>query len=217
MEAAVLVVRVLVGRIAARCGRAQGRSPHGAGGKHCGLSAAYRRQSSGRSPWRCRTSSCLLGAYLVAGLFTRTVAAFAGVAVRLLCRGDRLGSRAPHSRQLRMLRPQRRRGCRLAARCLRSDACGARAVSSHSAHRARLRSIESCAAHDANAGSSSERSSSFALIVVGAVLFYFLGPGHRRVQSASVSPIVGKAQVGQPAPKFEVATTARSLRSQQDR
>lgn len=46
-----------------------------------------------------------------------------------------------------------------------------------------------------------------ALIVAVAVAFYFLGPGHRRVQSASVSPIVGKAQVGQPAPNFVVATT----------
>ena len=45
------------------------------------------------------------------------------------------------------------------------------------------------------------------LIVIGAVLFYFLGPEHRRVQSASVSPVVGKAQLGQPAPNFEVATT----------
>jgi thiol-disulfide isomerase/thioredoxin len=47
-----------------------------------------------------------------------------------------------------------------------------------------------------------------ALIVIGAVLYYFLGPEHRRVQNASVSPIVGKAQVGQSAPTFEVATTA---------
>jgi thiol-disulfide isomerase/thioredoxin len=47
-----------------------------------------------------------------------------------------------------------------------------------------------------------------AAIVVGAVLFYFLGPEHRRVQTASQSPIVGKAQVGQPAPNFVVATTA---------
>lgn len=46
-----------------------------------------------------------------------------------------------------------------------------------------------------------------ALIVIGAVLFYFFGPERRRVQSASVSPIVGKAQLGQPAPNFEVATT----------
>lgn len=48
----------------------------------------------------------------------------------------------------------------------------------------------------------------FAVVVVGAVLYYFLGPGHQRVQSASQSPIVGKAQVGQPAPNFVVATTA---------
>jgi thiol-disulfide isomerase/thioredoxin len=47
-----------------------------------------------------------------------------------------------------------------------------------------------------------------ALIVIGAVLYYFLGPERRGVQNASVSPIVGKAQVGQPAPTFEVATTA---------
>jgi thiol-disulfide isomerase/thioredoxin len=47
-----------------------------------------------------------------------------------------------------------------------------------------------------------------ALIALGAVLFYFFGPEHRRVQSASQSPIVGKAQIGKPAPDFEVATTA---------
>ena len=48
----------------------------------------------------------------------------------------------------------------------------------------------------------------FAIVVTGAVLYYFLGPGHRGVQTASQSPIVGKAAVGQPAPTFEVATTA---------
>jgi cytochrome c biogenesis protein CcmG, thiol:disulfide interchange protein DsbE len=47
-----------------------------------------------------------------------------------------------------------------------------------------------------------------ALIVAGAIAFYFVGPGHRHVQSASVSPIVGKAQLGAPAPNFEVSTTA---------
>jgi cytochrome c biogenesis protein CcmG, thiol:disulfide interchange protein DsbE len=45
------------------------------------------------------------------------------------------------------------------------------------------------------------------VIALAAVLVYFFGPGHRRVQSASQSPIVGKAQVGQPAPPFVVATT----------
>jgi thiol-disulfide isomerase/thioredoxin len=48
----------------------------------------------------------------------------------------------------------------------------------------------------------------FAVIAIGAVLYYFFGPEHRRVQNASQSPIVGKAQIGQPAPTFEVATTA---------
>jgi cytochrome c biogenesis protein CcmG, thiol:disulfide interchange protein DsbE len=47
-----------------------------------------------------------------------------------------------------------------------------------------------------------------ALIVIGAVVYYFVGPGHRSVQNASQSPVVGKAQVGQPAPLFEVSTTA---------
>jgi cytochrome c biogenesis protein CcmG, thiol:disulfide interchange protein DsbE len=47
-----------------------------------------------------------------------------------------------------------------------------------------------------------------ALIIIGAVLYYFFGPEHRRVQNASTSPIVGKAAVGQPAPNFEVSTTA---------
>lgn len=47
-----------------------------------------------------------------------------------------------------------------------------------------------------------------ALLIAGAILYYFFGPEHSRVQNASQSPIVGKAQVGQPAPEFEVATTA---------
>jgi thiol-disulfide isomerase/thioredoxin len=46
-----------------------------------------------------------------------------------------------------------------------------------------------------------------AAIVVAAVAFYYVGPGHRSVQTASQSPTVGKAQVGQPAPEFEVSTT----------
>ncbi len=46
------------------------------------------------------------------------------------------------------------------------------------------------------------------LILIGAVLYYYFGPGHRRVETASQSPIVGKAQVGKPAPDFEVSTTA---------
>jgi thiol-disulfide isomerase/thioredoxin len=46
------------------------------------------------------------------------------------------------------------------------------------------------------------------VIAVAAVLYYFVGPGHRSVQTASQSPIVGKAQVGQPAPPFQVSTTA---------
>jgi cytochrome c biogenesis protein CcmG, thiol:disulfide interchange protein DsbE len=47
----------------------------------------------------------------------------------------------------------------------------------------------------------------FAVVVIAAALYYFFGPEHRRVQTASQSPIVGKAQVGQPAPTFQVATT----------
>jgi thiol-disulfide isomerase/thioredoxin len=46
------------------------------------------------------------------------------------------------------------------------------------------------------------------LIAVAAIVYYYTGPGHRSVQTASQSPIVGKAQVGQPAPTFEVSTTA---------
>ena len=46
------------------------------------------------------------------------------------------------------------------------------------------------------------------LILVAAVLIYIFGPQRRQVQSASQAPIVGKAQIGQPAPNFEVATTA---------
>ena len=45
------------------------------------------------------------------------------------------------------------------------------------------------------------------LILIGAVAYYYLGPNRRGVENASQSPIVGKAQVGQPAPNFEVATT----------
>jgi cytochrome c biogenesis protein CcmG, thiol:disulfide interchange protein DsbE len=47
-----------------------------------------------------------------------------------------------------------------------------------------------------------------AIIVVGAIAYYHFGAERRRVQTASQSPIVGKAQVGQAAPAFEVATTA---------
>jgi thiol-disulfide isomerase/thioredoxin len=47
-----------------------------------------------------------------------------------------------------------------------------------------------------------------AVIAIGAVLVYFFGPGHRQVQTASQSPVLGKAQVGQPAPSFEVSSTA---------
>ena len=47
-----------------------------------------------------------------------------------------------------------------------------------------------------------------AIIVAGAVVYYLVGPEHRRVQNASSAPVVGKAQVGQPAPDFEVATTS---------
>ncbi|MGC9993401.1 MAG: TlpA disulfide reductase family protein [Candidatus Cybelea sp.] len=47
-----------------------------------------------------------------------------------------------------------------------------------------------------------------AAIVVVAVVAYFKGPTHGSVQTASQSPIVGKAQVGKTAPQFEVATTA---------
>lgn len=45
-----------------------------------------------------------------------------------------------------------------------------------------------------------------AIIVVAAVAWYFLRPS-RQLETASQAPIVGKAQVGQPAPEFEVATT----------
>ncbi len=47
-----------------------------------------------------------------------------------------------------------------------------------------------------------------AVIAIAAVAYYFFGPERRRVQTASQSPVVGKAQVGQPAPPFEVSTTA---------
>ncbi len=47
-----------------------------------------------------------------------------------------------------------------------------------------------------------------ALIALGAILFYFFSPARRQVQTASQAPVVGKAQLGEPAPQFEVATTA---------
>ena len=43
-------------------------------------------------------------------------------------------------------------------------------------------------------------------IVASAITWYALAASHR-LKSASQSPIVGKAQVGQPAPEFAVATT----------
>jgi thiol-disulfide isomerase/thioredoxin len=45
-----------------------------------------------------------------------------------------------------------------------------------------------------------------ALIAIVAVGWYFLNPSHR-LSSASQAPTVGKAQAGQPAPEFAVATT----------
>jgi thiol-disulfide isomerase/thioredoxin len=47
-----------------------------------------------------------------------------------------------------------------------------------------------------------------AVILAGAAVYYFFGPEHRRVQNASTSPVIGKAQVGQPAPNFVVSTTS---------
>lgn len=45
------------------------------------------------------------------------------------------------------------------------------------------------------------------LIIAGAIAWYFVHPS-RQLQNASQSPIVGKAQVGQPAPEFQASTTA---------
>jgi cytochrome c biogenesis protein CcmG/thiol:disulfide interchange protein DsbE len=45
-----------------------------------------------------------------------------------------------------------------------------------------------------------------ALLAVAAIAWYVLHPS-RQLQTASKAPIVGKAQVGQIAPEFEVATT----------
>jgi cytochrome c biogenesis protein CcmG, thiol:disulfide interchange protein DsbE len=47
-----------------------------------------------------------------------------------------------------------------------------------------------------------------AVIATAAVVFYLVGPQHRRLQTAAQPQITGKAQVGQPAPSFVVATTA---------
>lgn len=46
-----------------------------------------------------------------------------------------------------------------------------------------------------------------AVIALAAVLVYFFGPNRHQVQTASQSPILGKAGLHSPAPTFEVATT----------
>jgi thiol-disulfide isomerase/thioredoxin len=46
-----------------------------------------------------------------------------------------------------------------------------------------------------------------AAIVTGAIAWYLWNPS-RRLQSASQSPVVGKATLGDTAPQFEVATTS---------
>jgi thiol-disulfide isomerase/thioredoxin len=43
-------------------------------------------------------------------------------------------------------------------------------------------------------------------VVIAAVIWYAFWPSHR-LTSASQAPAIGKAQVGQPAPEFAVATT----------
>lgn len=45
-----------------------------------------------------------------------------------------------------------------------------------------------------------------AVLIVAAIAWYALRPSHA-LTSASQAPIVGKAQVGQPAPPFAIATT----------
>jgi thiol-disulfide isomerase/thioredoxin len=46
-----------------------------------------------------------------------------------------------------------------------------------------------------------------AILAVAAIAWYAIWPSHR-LASASQAPVVSKAQVGQPAPEFAVATTA---------
>jgi thiol-disulfide isomerase/thioredoxin len=46
-----------------------------------------------------------------------------------------------------------------------------------------------------------------AVIAAGSIAWYFLGHS-REVQTASQSPVIGKATIGQTAPQFTVATTA---------
>jgi cytochrome c biogenesis protein CcmG, thiol:disulfide interchange protein DsbE len=45
------------------------------------------------------------------------------------------------------------------------------------------------------------------LVIAGAIGWYFLHPS-RQLQTASRSPIIGKAQVGRTAPEFEASTTS---------
>jgi thiol-disulfide isomerase/thioredoxin len=47
-----------------------------------------------------------------------------------------------------------------------------------------------------------------AIIALGAVLLYLFGPQRTQVQTASQSPVIGKARLGEPAPPFEVSTTS---------
>jgi thiol-disulfide isomerase/thioredoxin len=46
------------------------------------------------------------------------------------------------------------------------------------------------------------------VVIVAAIAYYNFGSSRTRVQTASQAPIVGKAQAGQPAPTFVVATTS---------
>lgn len=45
-----------------------------------------------------------------------------------------------------------------------------------------------------------------ALVIAAAIAWYFVHPS-RQLQSASQSPIVGKAQIGEKAPEFQASTT----------
>jgi thiol-disulfide isomerase/thioredoxin len=47
----------------------------------------------------------------------------------------------------------------------------------------------------------------FGVLIAGAIAWSLLKPSHK-LESASQSPIAGTASVGQPAPNFQVATTA---------
>ena len=148
----------------------------------------------------------LLGGYLVAGLFTRTAGYRGSRSVRHLRGRDRLGRHPPHSRELRVLRAARYRRCRLAARRIRSRARAPKRVRRVSCSRNSRHRSETTTPMN-------QRSLTIITVVIvlliaaGAGGWYYLHPS-KQLQTASQSPVIGKATLGATAPEFVVATTS---------